>query len=157
MGQNLDITLPGQYSPSAGVSLRNETGATINLGGVAIVDEAQAEAENNSLILGQEGLTAVTTALMKRARLAVCLEPAGVADHANGRFCTDDGSIVQVLVNNSAILKGSSLKGINGGASLALATDGTDRVVAMALEANGSAAGLIRCRWHGTAGLNVVA
>jgi hypothetical protein len=153
----MDINLPGQHEPNAGVALRNETGATILYGGVAVIDEAQAEAENASIILGQEGLTAVSTALMKTARLAVCLEKAGVPDHGVGRFCIQDGSIVQVLVNNSAVLKGSSLKGINASASLALATDGTDRVIAKSLEANGSAAALVYCRWHGTAGLTAIA
>lgn len=153
----MNINLPGQHMPNAGVMLRNETGATISYGGVAVIDEAQTEAENNSVILGQEGLTAVTTALFKTARLAVCLERAGVADHGYGRFCVTDGSIVDVLVNNSAVLKGSSLKGINASASLALATDGTDRVIAKALEANSSTAGLVKCRWHGTAGLTAIA
>lgn len=142
----LDVSLPGQYQPSAGVSLRNETGATITKGGVAIVDEAQAEAENNSLILGQEGLTAVTTTNMKAGQFAVNVGPS-VADHANGRFCVEHGALVQINVDNSVIVKGSLLKGANATATLTLATNGTDRPVARALEANGSAAALIWCRF----------
>lgn len=143
----LDFNLPGQNSPSAGVMLRNETGASIAVGGVAIVDEVQAEAENNSLILGQEGLTAVTTTNMKAGQLAVNVNGAAVADHARGRFCIEHGAVIQINVDTSAIVKGSLLKAANATATLTLATNGTDRPVARALEANGSAAALIWCKF----------
>jgi hypothetical protein len=39
----LDMQLPGQYGETSGAMLRNETGATIVKGGVAIVDMTQTE------------------------------------------------------------------------------------------------------------------
>jgi hypothetical protein len=54
---------------------------------------------------------------------------------------------VQIKVDNSAILKGSPLKGANATATLTLAGTTADRAVARALEANSSTAALIWCEF----------
>ncbi len=143
----LDVSMPGQYLSSSGPILRNETGATMVKGDVALVDASQTEAENSTVALAQEGLTPVTTAAMKQNRAAVCLD-ASVPDHGYGHFAISDGQLIQIKVNNSAILKGSLLKAANAATTLALATNGTDRPIARALEANSSTAALIWCEFY---------
>lgn len=135
----LDVAVPGVYQDSAGFTRTNRTGATIAQGGCAIIDHAQAEAESTSVALGQQNLTAVTTALLKAGRFAFCLERDGVADNGEGRFCDIPGAVIQVLVESTTdIAKGDLLKGVNGQAYLVKATNGTDRPVARALEARTS-------------------
>jgi hypothetical protein len=135
-----DIAMPGDYASNAGAVRTNRTGASIAIGGVAIVDATQAEAESTSVALGQQNLTAVTSTNLKAGKVVVNVTGAAVADNADGRFCeSNDGAIVQALVNSTTdIAKGDWLKPVNGQAYLVKGTNGTDRTVARALEARTS-------------------
>lgn len=130
-------------SQGASAPMNNRTGAISVRGGVGCVDTAQGDAASTTKALGLSNVVAVATANIAKGIQGVW-EKAGVAIAGSGRFIIGEGVEVDLAVDNSAIVKGSALKPANGLTTMTLATTGTDRWFAIALDANGSAATVIR-------------
>lgn len=148
------IALPGTNSFAAPTATRlfNRSGGTMTRGMIGFIDSASSDAASTSLSLAFNNVIKPTTALIAiSGKIPVVLLSDSVADDAEGLFCVCDdpnGVIVPMLVESTTdIAKGDLLKGVNAQYYAVKGTQGTDLMVAEALEARTSNdTGIINCR-----------
>lgn len=140
------IGIPGvPFEANQPVTLTNKTAATTSEGSIGFLDEAQADADSTTLALGLSNVVAASTALMAYGHAV--LAKGAYADDADGLFEAGEGVRSRIRVNSTTdIAKGDVLKPVNGQNYAVKATKGTDRWIAVALEARTSDdAGVIEC------------